>query len=196
MLRCWLQTRPSSRWEPQQVPRRLLTRRQPDRRLFSWRQASTQVMCAPSRPVQCLSPRTLRNLCMPLYAATSAAILPLPDQHHHLLRCDGHTSAASSSAAGGSCSEGLSGSNDAGYRGCQSVTRSGKTCQAWSLQLPHAHSNTPSNRPHAGLEGNNYCRNPDGSATIWCYTADSATRWEYCDPKSTAAPTGFAPCSD
>ena len=23
---------------------------------------------------------------------------------------------------------------------------------------------------------------PDGESTIWCYTTDSDTRWEYCDP--------------
>ena len=26
------------------------------------------------------------------------------------------------------------------------------------------------------------CRNPNGEKTIWCYTTDSTTRWEYCDP--------------
>ena len=30
--------------------------------------------------------------------------------------------------------------------------------------------------------GHNYCRNPDGEASIWCYTTDPAKRWEYCDP--------------
>ena len=30
---------------------------------------------------------------------------------------------------------------------------------------------------------NNYCRNPDGSATVWCYTTSRSKRWEYCkDP--------------
>lgn len=28
----------------------------------------------------------------------------------------------------------------------------------------------------------NFCRNPDGEDTIWCYTTDPDTRWELCDP--------------
>ena len=28
----------------------------------------------------------------------------------------------------------------------------------------------------------NYCRNPDGEDTIWCYTTDSSIIWAYCDP--------------
>ena len=71
--------------------------------------------------------------------------------------------------------------NGSGYRGNQSVTRSGNSCQQWHSQSPHSHSNTPSNKPNAGLEGNQ-CRNPDNSSTIWCYTTDPLTRWEYCDP--------------
>ena len=27
----------------------------------------------------------------------------------------------------------------------------------------------------------NFCRNPDGEKTIWCYTIDPKVRWEYCD---------------
>ena len=26
-----------------------------------------------------------------------------------------------------------------------------------------------------------YFRNPDGEARVWCYTMDSAMRWEFCD---------------
>jgi len=28
----------------------------------------------------------------------------------------------------------------------------------------------------------NYCRNPDGENTMWCYTTDPDTRWERCKP--------------
>lgn len=28
----------------------------------------------------------------------------------------------------------------------------------------------------------NYCRNPDGGKTIWCFTTDPKKRWEYCLP--------------
>jgi len=37
------------------------------------------------------------------------------------------------------CSENLSG-NGAGYRGCQTKTKGGRTCQKWSAQQPHTHT--------------------------------------------------------
>jgi len=82
----------------------------------------------------------------------------------------------------GAGSEKLSG-NGAGsqYQGAQTRTRSGYTCQKWTDQSPHGHSNTPENRPGMGLGYHNFCRNPDGEPTIWCYTT-SSTRWELCDP--------------
>ena len=33
-----------------------------------------------------------------------------------------------------------------------------------------------------GLGEHNYCRNPDGTGTIWCHTVDPLVRWEHCDP--------------
>jgi len=82
------------------------------------------------------------------------------------------------------CDETLSGTGGEGYRGCQSKTRSGKTCQSWESQHPWPHSNTASKHPGKGLGNHNYCRNPDGgsTSTIWCYTMDEDTRYEYCDP--------------
>ena len=80
--------------------------------------------------------------------------------------------------------EECSGPNCSGYRGRQSITISGRTCQAWSQQSPHQHSNTPENKPDEGFEAN-YCRNPHGNEeTIWCYTTDSSKRWELCELKS------------
>ena len=76
----------------------------------------------------------------------------------------------------------MSGSNDSGYRGCQTKTRTGRTCQKWTSQKPHPHGNGPSKKPGTGVGKHNYCRNPDGSHTIWCYTTDSSKRREYCDP--------------
>jgi hypothetical protein len=77
-----------------------------------------------------------------------------------------------------------------GYRGHQSQTRSGLECQAWAVQEPHAHAASPADYPDAGLVGN-YCRNPDGESSIWCYTTDPDTRWEFCDPiQDTEACTG------
>ena len=82
------------------------------------------------------------------------------------------------------CNEALSGTKGAGYRGCQTRTRSGKTCQPWSSQSPHKHTSNksrPSTNPSAGLDSN-YCRNPDGEPSIWCFTTDPKTRWELCNP--------------
>ena len=85
----------------------------------------------------------------------------------------------SGAGADDSCDETLSGEKDAGYRGCQAQTRSGKTCQSWDSQTPHEHSRKSEAN---GTTGHNYCRNPDGEDTIWCYTTDAEKRWEYCDP--------------
>ena len=77
------------------------------------------------------------------------------------------------------CDETMSGEKDEGYRGCQTKTRSGKTCQSWNVQTPHKHTRKNEAK---GTVGHNYCRNPDGEDTIWCYTTDTSKRWEYCDP--------------
>jgi len=62
------------------------------------------------------------------------------------------------------------------YKGNLTETRSGYTCQKWASQKPHKHS--------AGInEKENFCRNPDGEPTIWCYTTDPAMRWDFCDVK-------------
>jgi len=69
------------------------------------------------------------------------------------------------------------------YRGTVSVTNTGRTCQAWKNQSPHQHSvNQDSMFPDQSItDANNYCRNPDGGPLgPWCYTTDSAVRWEYC----------------
>jgi hypothetical protein len=78
------------------------------------------------------------------------------------------------------CNEALTG-DGSDYRGCRTTTRSGATCQNWMEQSPRTHSRTPANYPGKGLGNHNYCRNPDGESTIWCYTTGSK-RWELCDP--------------
>ena len=62
-----------------------------------------------------------------------------------------------------------------------SVTVTGKQCQRWTSQSPHDHVRTPENYPNLGLGPHNFCRNPDGEPTAWCYTMDPDTRFEMCD---------------
>ncbi|XP_019639221.1 PREDICTED: plasminogen-like [Branchiostoma belcheri] len=71
-------------------------------------------------------------------------------------------------------------SDGASYRGKVAVTKSGRTCQRWDQQTPHEHSRTAANYPSSGLE-ENFCRNPDGTSGVWCYTTDPNKRWELCD---------------
>lgn len=85
---------------------------------------------------------------------------------------------------GTQCDESLVDSIGLGYRGCQTRTRSGRTCQPWDSHSPHVpgwaaneHAEKHNSRT------SNYCRNVEGGgSTIWCYTSDPAVRWEYCDP--------------
>ena len=61
--------------------------------------------------------------------------------------------------------------------------RYGQTCQSWSANYPHNHSQiTAELYPDGGLGDHNYCRNPDRSEdTAWCYTTDPEQRREDCD---------------
>merc|ERR1719186_1352983 len=59
------------------------------------------------------------------------------------------------------------------YIGKESNTKSGHTCQNWDSQTPNKHR-------FGSLGNHNYCRNPDGEPTAWCYTT-GAQRWEVCD---------------
>ncbi|CAH1786987.1 unnamed protein product, partial [Owenia fusiformis] len=70
------------------------------------------------------------------------------------------------------------------YRGRKSWTKTGKQCQRWDSQTPHAHENYDANMfPDVSVaDAGNFCRNPDLSHTgPWCYTIDPNTEWEYCD---------------
>jgi len=84
------------------------------------------------------------------------------------------------------------------YRGCQSVTVSGRTCQYWTSQTPNAHGYQPHltkwrwpaglGQRWRGTGDHNFCRNPDDdSGGIWCWTTDPdySQGWEYCDPRNT-----------
>ncbi len=67
------------------------------------------------------------------------------------------------------------------YRGYVSMTKSGRTCQNWLEQAPHEHGFQPENYPFTGLGDHNFCRNPDGEPSPWCYTTDPNKRWELCN---------------
>jgi len=63
------------------------------------------------------------------------------------------------------------------YKGTQSTTQSGTTCQNWLTDFPHRR-NFNLREPNAN---HNYCRNPDhDSKGPWCYTTDPNKRYEYC----------------
>ncbi|XP_042785324.1 hepatocyte growth factor-like protein isoform X5 [Panthera tigris] len=66
------------------------------------------------------------------------------------------------------------------YRGAVDRTESGRECQRWDLQRPHAHPFEPGKFLDKDLD-DNYCRNPDGSERPWCYTTDPKVEREFCD---------------
>lgn len=73
------------------------------------------------------------------------------------------------------------------YRGCQTSSRGGNACMRWD----QTENWKPRNYPGAGLE-ENYCRNPDGVETVWCWLAngfkEDGRAWAFCrDP---IEPTG------
>jgi len=63
------------------------------------------------------------------------------------------------------------------YMGCQTKTKSGRTCQVWALQSPHRHGYDQK------VGSLNSCRNPSSHRKnfIWCYTEDPRKRWETCN---------------
>ena len=69
------------------------------------------------------------------------------------------------------------------YRGRQTRTKNGYTCQNWLKTYPHnPHSavkkKIPSNANH------NYCRNYDNDKSgPWCYTTNPRKKYDYCDIK-------------
>jgi len=85
------------------------------------------------------------------------------------------------------CRETLDG-NGEDYIGCQAETESGKVCQTWTETFPQEHPFSKQARDGMfNLGEHNFCRNPDASETIWCYTTDPSTPWEYCAPRNQTA---------
>ena len=80
------------------------------------------------------------------------------------------------------CDETLSGEKDSGYRGCQDKTRSGEICVEWCDFYESLHPNRDVGSNH------NYCRNPNGGPTIWCFTENG---FGQCDPKGFEKAYGF-----
>ncbi|KAK3594441.1 hypothetical protein CHS0354_015439 [Potamilus streckersoni] len=71
------------------------------------------------------------------------------------------------------------------YTGKRNCTISGRTCQAWISTHPHDHRYTSQDFPDGSLSKvGNYCRDPNGSGTLWCYTTDRNVRYEPCDVPS------------
>jgi len=97
-----------------------------------------------------------------------------------------------------SCRETFVEADGSDYMGCQAKTRTGTECQKWTSQVPHAHEykkvkgrwpNKYAKVLPSLIGGHNYCRNPDGKESIWCYTMGTE-EWEYCDPRAANA-TGW-----
>uniref|UniRef100_A0A4W4FKN7 Hepatopoietin-A n=1 Tax=Electrophorus electricus TaxID=8005 RepID=A0A4W4FKN7_ELEEL len=66
------------------------------------------------------------------------------------------------------------------YKGIKSVTRSGISCQAWNVSVPHEHNFKPAKHWKFDLR-NNFCRNPDKDVSgPWCFTNSSETRYQEC----------------
>lgn len=97
------------------------------------------------------------------------------------------------------CSEDMGkGLHGSAYRGCQTRTVNGLTCQKWTEQAPHIHggaSNQTAEGNMFGLGEHSYCRNPtpDSKDTIWCYTTDPNKEWEYCQPSDVPQAPGGIP---
>jgi hypothetical protein len=81
----------------------------------------------------------------------------------------------------------------ADYRGVQTVTKSGLTCENWDSTSSKMEGFTSTDYPNADLVSN-YCRNPYNAndaykaGTIWCKTVDPHEYWEECLPIGVITP--------
>ncbi len=54
----------------------------------------------------------------------------------------------------------------------------------WTSQYPHRHTLGVKDTEFADgsvMAAGNYCRDPDNSGFLWCYTTNPAVKWERCD---------------
>ncbi|KAA0721061.1 Hepatocyte growth factor Hepatopoietin-A [Triplophysa tibetana] len=73
------------------------------------------------------------------------------------------------------------------YKGRRSFTKTGITCQAWNMSVPHEHNFKPARHKRFDLR-QNFCRNPDNDPSgPWCFTELTETRHQEC---------GLPQCSD
>jgi hypothetical protein len=75
------------------------------------------------------------------------------------------------------------------YTGRLSTTSTGRTCKRWDSQVPHPHKFGDSNSsfPDGTVkDAENYCRDPELSGTLFCYTTDQDIAVETCDYKGNA----------
>mmetsp|Transcript_29675 Transcript_29675/g.65237 ORF Transcript_29675/g.65237 Transcript_29675/m.65237 type:complete len:186 (+) Transcript_29675:55-612(+) len=73
------------------------------------------------------------------------------------------------------------------YRGLETQTKSGRTCQNWGAKRPHRIEMEGVDLEAGGIGDHNYCRNPTEGADFekpWCYTMDSALDKEECNIKA------------
>ncbi|XP_069134913.1 uncharacterized protein [Argopecten irradians] len=61
------------------------------------------------------------------------------------------------------------------YDGRMTCTNSGRTCQRWDQQKPHAHLYFVTRS-----DFKNYCRVSIDQPNPWCFTTDILLRWEFC----------------
>ncbi|XP_068127736.1 kremen protein 1 isoform X2 [Hyperolius riggenbachi] len=75
--------------------------------------------------------------------------------------------------------------NGADYRGTQNQTSldCGKPCLFWNETFQHPYNTLKYPNGEGGLGDHNYCRNPDGDVSPWCYIAEheDGVYWKYCD---------------
>nr|XP_006824030.1 PREDICTED: apolipoprotein(a)-like [Saccoglossus kowalevskii] len=67
--------------------------------------------------------------------------------------------------------------NGLDYHGTINTTRNGYECMAWAELKFKVLMKFSS----LGPSDHNYCRNPNGNLTAWCYTPESDIGWDFCD---------------